>query len=83
VDGEASHLHGFDMTLEFGVSFGDSFESGTGAFHLVVEVLEKNFGDGHFGSFLVENGIEAKEVPLPRYAMTIKIGCVDYNPVML
>ena len=47
VDGEAAHRHGFVVTLEFRVGFGDPLQRGAGALHLGIKVLEEDFGDRH------------------------------------
>ena len=39
--------HGFVVTLEVGIDFGDALEGGAGVGHLDVVVLEEDFCDGH------------------------------------
>jgi len=52
VDGEATHGHGFVVTLEVGFVGWDALKRGAGSGHFVVEVLEENFGDRHVIPFL-------------------------------
>ncbi len=49
--GEFAEGHGFVVTLEVVLAFGDALEGAAGVGDFDVVVLEEDFGDGHGDSF--------------------------------